>query len=406
MTRDDCYMAKIGLIDLSSETMSEFPSKGWEGYLGGKILNQRILLELLTGTETAFSDENPIILSTGPLTGTGAPGSMRFDIASLSPKDNRPAFSNCGGLFGLYMKKAGYAALILTGRCKEKRWLEINEERIIFHDATELWGTSVSQCQDMIAQHLEDPHVGKLCIGPAGENLVKFATVIADGHSTGRAGIGAVFGWKNLKAVTVTGRKTLSLVDAEKVAALNREWYASLKRQGQRENDHSGKACCTGCPLHCAKHDRESNGILNELGMDAIAAADAVRWAEEQGFAAPDLYEDIAYRRGIGKKIAEGVPGRKGKGGNRRGGSYQAIAAAFHLPPDAPETKEFCKNLTEAISAAGQCMFTVNALEADAALPVIHMLSLVTGMEMDLEKLLEIGGRSQELQRQLCDRFQ
>lgn len=404
MPKGGGYMGKIGLVDLSSETISEYPLKEWERYLGGKILNQGILLDLLTGKETAFSEENPIILSTGPLTGTGVPGSMRFDMASLSPKDDRPAFSNCGGNFGLYMKKAGYDGLILTGRCKEKRWLEVNGERIVFHDAAGLWSSRVSECQEILAGYLGNQHFGGLSIGPAGENLVKYATVTADGHSTGRAGIGAVLGWKNLKAVTVSGRKEVSLFDSEGAAALNKDWYAFLRQHRQKEDCVSGNTFCRGCPLRCAKHDRESNGILNELGMDSIAAADAVRWAGERGFSDPNIYADIAYRRGIGDRLADGVSGSKGKGGNRRGGSYQAITAAVRLPPDAPETNRFCKNLTEAISAAGQCMFTVNGLAGDTAVYVVQMLQLVTGMEMDLERLLEIGGRSQELERQLRDR--
>lgn len=402
-------MGKIGKIDLSSGSLSEYPIPEQAQYLGGKILNQRILLDLLSGTESAFSEENPIILSTGPLTGTGAPGSLRFDIGSLSPKDDRPAFSNCGGSFGLYLKKAGYDALILTGRCSKKCWLEIREDGIQFHDARQLWGSKVSECRKMLEKALNHDRMGTLCIGPAGENLVKFASVMADGHSTGRAGIGAVMGWKNLKAIVVFGEREIPLHDPEGVAKLNADWYALLKQQGQKREEIGGKAFCTGCPLHCSRQERESSSILNELGMDSIAAMDALRWVEEQGFATKNLYEDIAYRRGLGDTLAEGIHRGKGKDGKRRGGSYQAIAAAFGLEPEKPETDLFCRCLTEAISAAGQCMFTVNGLlhqeSSDPELPVLQMLTLVTGRKMDMGGLLEIGKRSLALEQQLNTKF-
>lgn len=403
-------MGKIGRIDLSGGSITEYSIPERAQYPGGKILNQRILLDLLTGTESAFSEETPIILSTGPLTGTGAPGSLRFDIASLSPKDDCPVFSNCGGSFGLQLKKAGYDALILTGRCPEKCWLEICEDGIRFHDARQLWGSRVSDCRTLLEKALNCNGMGTLCIGPAGENLIKFASVMADGHSTGRAGIGAVMGWKNLKAIAVWGENTIPIRNPEGVAALNADWYAMLKQQGQKAENPEGKTFCTGCPLHCVRHEREDSGILNELGMDAIAAQDALRWAEEQGLSTENLYEEIAHRRGIGGTLAEGIHRGKGKGGKRRGGSHQAIAAAFGLAQEAPETDLFCRCLMEAISSAGQCMFTVNGiLRRDgekSELPVAQMLTLVTGREMNLECFLELGRRSLALEQQLNRKYE
>ena len=134
------YAGKVIQIDLTTETVKEYPwtDRQRQLYLGGKIMANRILTDHLTGTETAFSEENWVILSTGPLTGTGAPGSIRFDITALSPKTGLPSSSNCGGSFGLYLKKAGYDALILSGRCNAHRWLEICQDQIRFHDADDL----------------------------------------------------------------------------------------------------------------------------------------------------------------------------------------------------------------------------------------------------------------------------
>lgn len=402
----DCYgyAGKVLKIDLCSKTTSEYPWGHQDRVknMGGKIMAAQILRKHLTGKEAAFSEDNCVVIATGPLTGTGAPGSVRFDVAALSPKDDLPAFSNCGGNFGVYLKKAGYDALILTGRSKEKCWLEITEELVVFHEAKALWGTGTGECQEKLTGLLGTQKFGRLCIGPAGENLVRFASVIGDGHSAGRAGIGAVLGWKNLKAITVSGSKEIALHAAEAAADWNREWYANL-RDHAASKVQSSKPVCLGCPLHCAKHLRsEKEFVLNELGMDAITAEDTAVWAAEQGIPMQDLYEDIAYRRGLGDKLADGVPNRKGKSGKRRGGSYGAIAEAFCLPPDAPETERFCRALTEGISAAGQCMFTVNALRPDApVLAVLPMLQYVTGMELTLDDLLRIGTSGRELEEQL-----
>ena len=131
------YMGKILQIDLTTETAREYPFTDQQRRetLGGKALAYHILHKELTSDELPFSEENLVILSTGPLTGTGAPGSVRFDITTLSPQTGLPMSSNCGSRLGLYLKKAGYDALILSGRCKTHRWLEVREDQIQFHDA-------------------------------------------------------------------------------------------------------------------------------------------------------------------------------------------------------------------------------------------------------------------------------
>lgn len=398
------YAGKVVKIDLSNETVSEYPwnDSDAEEYLGGKTMAARILRDCLTGQEAAFSKTSYIVIATGPLTGTGAPGSVRFDIASLSPKDDLPAFSNCGGDFGIWLKKAGYDALILTGKCAEKRWLEISDDKILFHDAKQLWGTGTIACQEKLTQVLGTGKFGRICIGPAGENLVKFASVIGDGHAAGRAGIGAVFGYKNLKAITVSGSKEIRMHVPQEAVAWNRLWQEDLRTKA----DGKSNSACGECPLRCAKHSHAGkDAVLNDLGMDGIATKDAADWAAEQGFPSRDLFADIAYRRGIGEQLAEGIPYQKGKGGKRRGGSYGTIRKAFGLSADDSKSDVFCRCLTEAVSSAGQCIFTLKGLrgaEGEATLlPVLKMLKLVTGMEVNLDRFLQIGMRFLELEQQL-----
>ncbi len=393
------YAGKILKIDLSGKTISEYLWNNTDRRqtLGGKILAAQILSDHLTGTETALSEENWVVIATGPLTGTGAPGCVRFDIAALSPKDNLPAFSNCGGDFGLWLKKAGYDALILSGRSQNPCWLEITESQIFFHNAADLWGTGTEECQETLKAFLKTKQFGKLCIGPAGENLVPFASVVGDGHSAGRAGIGAVLGWKNLKAVTVSGNRELSLYAPEAAADWNRQWHAQL----QNVATEPGGSVCPGCPLHCRKSlHTEEDLLLNDLGLDAIAARDAAAQAE-QDIPLSQIYRDIACHR----YPTESLPkGKKGKGGKRRGGSFGAIRKAFHLSPDDPQTDLFCRRLTEAVSAAGQCVFTLNAVTEE--LPTLNMLKLVTGMELDLKAFLQIGSRFETLESQIREKLQ
>ena len=225
------YMGKVMTIDLTTETVSEYPwsDQDRELYLGGKIMAARILCDHLTGKEQAFSEENWIVISTGPLSGTGAPSSARFNISGLSPQTGILASSNCGGNFGLFLKRAGYDALILKGKCKNRRWLEIVDDQFIFHDADDLWGTTTGECQKRLADKVSSKKFGKLCIGPAGENGVLYSGIFSDERAAGRTGLGAVLGWKNLKAITASGSHTVEVHNKEKSKAWVKKWITYLQ---------------------------------------------------------------------------------------------------------------------------------------------------------------------------------
>ena len=225
------YMGKVMMVDLTTETVTEYPwsDEQRELYLGGKIMAARILADHLTGKEKPFSEENWVVISTGPLTGTGAPSSARFNISALSPQTGILASSNCGGSFGFHLKKAGCDTLILKGKCSGHKWLEISEDQFIFHDAEALWGMRSSECQEALQKLTGKKKLGKLCIGPAGENLVKYAGIISDERAAGRTGLGAVLGWKGLKAITVTGSQTVPVYDKEKTTEWCKKWFAYLQ---------------------------------------------------------------------------------------------------------------------------------------------------------------------------------
>ncbi len=236
MTEYCGYMGKTVLLDLSTRKAENYiwTDRDREKYIGGKAMASKILYDLLSGSETAFGEENVIVIATGPLTGTGAPSSNRFDISSLSPLTGITSSSNCGGNFGHYLKKAGFDALILRGKSETPIWIEIENGSFSFHDAVSLWGKKVSETQEALQKELDRAHgrtvrCGMLAIGPAGENMVRYASVISGERAAGRAGMGAVFGSKNLKAVCAAGDAVPSVFDREKAAEHHRKWVAMIR---------------------------------------------------------------------------------------------------------------------------------------------------------------------------------
>ncbi len=237
-TRFGGYMGRVVLVDLTRRTAEDYPwtDRDRENYIGGKIMAAKVLSDHLTGREQPFSEENWIVVSTGPLTGTGAPSSGRFDLSCISPQTGILTSSNCGGSFGYHLKKAGIDALILKGRCAEHTWIEIDNGSFTFHDADAdgLWGLKVTEGQErleslLIGQWGARRAFGQLMIGPGGENLVLYSAVLSGERAAGRTGVGAVFGWKNLKAIAVTGTHEVPVFDPEKNERWNRKWFAYLR---------------------------------------------------------------------------------------------------------------------------------------------------------------------------------
>lgn len=236
MTKYSGYMGKVMMIDLSKSLVTEYPwsDRDRELYIGGKAMASKIMYDNFTGEETAFSEDNIIVVSTGPLTGTGAPCSNRMNISTLSPLTGITTSSNCGGNFGHYLKKAGMDALVIRGKCEKPTWIEIKNDKFFFHDAGDLWGMRVTETQEELQKIMDNARkcrvkCGMLSIGPAGENLVKYAAVISGERAAGRAGIGAVFGSKNLKAMVATGNHEVPVYSPEKFTKHCQKWTNTLR---------------------------------------------------------------------------------------------------------------------------------------------------------------------------------
>lgn len=236
MTNFGGYMGRIGLLDLNTMELGEYPwtDEDRRKYIGGKAVASKIMYDTFNGTEDPLGEENIIVISTGPVTGLGGPSSNRFDISSLSPLTGISASSNCGGSFGYYLKKAGYDALVIKGRCDIPSVIHINNSQVECEAAGELWGMKTTEVQDELHSLLSNRYrrnvkCGIVAIGPAGENLVRYASVMSGERAAGRAGMGAVFGSKNIKAITVMGNHRITAYNKEKLDSLHAKWIDTLR---------------------------------------------------------------------------------------------------------------------------------------------------------------------------------
>ncbi|MCR5207989.1 MAG: aldehyde:ferredoxin oxidoreductase, partial [Eubacterium sp.] len=226
MTEYCGYMGRVLFVDLSKQTYEEFPwtDKDRERTLGGKVMAADILLHHITPEMKAFDEDNWLVVTTGPLTGCGCPNTSRFNISTVSPLTNIITSSNCGGDFGLSLKRAGYDAVIFGGRSENPVTVHITADEVTFESAEELWGLTTGEAQEKLIDY-----PGRLVIGPAGENKVLYACVFSNERTAGRGGVGAVFGDKKLKAVTAKGTKLPKLYDEEKLKQFNVKWTKLLQ---------------------------------------------------------------------------------------------------------------------------------------------------------------------------------
>ncbi len=386
------YMGQVLDVDLSSGDIRNYPlpEKTLALYVGNKGLAARLLYDLLEPGVDPLCPDNVLIVTTAPMTGTGAPSTNRFNVTTKSPLTGAIADSNCGGNFGVYLKRAGYDALIIRGRASQPVYLDICDDDISIKDARELWGLDTEETQERFSKK-----TGMLVIGPAGENLVKYACIISEERVAGRAGVGAVMGSKNMKAVVAAGSKRPQVAYPEQYKAACSSWrkilrshpatgkempvYGTAININRTNATHTLPTCnyqygsfddaerisgevladkyliknkgCFGCPIQCGRQVEvrgkavkgpeyetlgmfgsnlmvsdlkaifEWNYLADLLGIDTISLGGTLGFvmeAGEKGLLKTELsfgrsdnisraIEDIAYRRGFGDEMAEGV---------------------------------------------------------------------------------------------------
>lgn len=375
-------------------------------FLGGRGFAVKILWDTLPAGINPLSPENKIIFATGPLTAFPLPSSGKLVVSSKSPLTGGYGDGNLGTLAAVHLRKAGYDAVIVEGKAEEPTILHVKDDLVEFVDAKEYWGTSSFETEAQL-RRTYGRNAGIVSIGQGGENLVRFACVVAqEGRAGGRPGMGAVMGSKNLKAVVFEGTRTLVAAEPQMLKKwgldgyreiLGKRNYAFWRRQGtlsttEWANQNSvlptfnyregvfdqaekigGFAAeeikvanrgCPNCNMNCGNVVKDAEGknseldyenvamlgsniglgnlkevaVLNrmadEFGLDTISLGSTLAFAmeaSEKGLIdqkiewgnfsdTKKLIEDIAFRRGLGDVLAEGVRGAAAKTG---GGSSE-----------------------------------------------------------------------------------
>ena len=478
------YTGKVLDIDLTTGNSGEYivSDEDRERFLGGRFLSTKILWDELEPGVDPLSPDNMLVIMTSPLTGTGAPSTSRYDISAKSPLTGAIGHSNSGGNFGIRLKRAGWDGAIIRGRAASPVYIEIDGCTVTVKPAGDLWGMDTQASQEALGKG------GTLVIGPAGENLVKYATVVSGERSHGRTGMGTVMGSKNLKGIVVRGSRKIPIDQPEKFKKTVKKWIRLLKKhpatggiaptygtaafvkplsarnalptrnfsRGSYEDAHqiSGERLteeylvknsgCVSCPIKCGRvvkldgkeikgpeyeilcllgsnllnNDMDAiirwNYELDLLGIDTITVGNVLGFAAELNergmwdngitFGKTDnfsqIFKDIAYRRGIGDDLADGVKALSEKYGGKafaahvKGleiAAYEPRAAHGHALGYATANRGAChldggyviylevsgpatldplhfrskpgwvildQNLLAAISAGGNCLFT------------------------------------------------
>ena len=362
-------------------------------FVGGRGFAAKILWDELKPGIDPFSAENKLVIAAGPLTGLPGPSLGKLVIAAKSPLTGGYGDGNIGSFAAVYLRKAGYDAVVVEGKAKEPVYLYVENENASLLSAEGLWGLTTFQTEAKLKE-IHGRNSGILSIGPAGEKLVRYATVVSqEGRAGGRPGMGAVMGSKNLKAVVFKGSLDIPLAEPEEYHSLMSKCYETIRsrdgydfwvRQGTmmtiewcQENSvlptrnfkegmfdfyrlidgyameaaKTKRRGCPNCNMSCgnvvldseakeSELDYENvamlgsniglghlgkvsilNRMADEFGLDTISLGnvlgfameatekglikDGIEWGDFRR--AKDLVEDIAYRRGLGNLLAEGV---------------------------------------------------------------------------------------------------
>lgn len=299
-------------------------------WLGGEGFGAKLLWDLV-GPEVrdALDPGNVIIYTTGPLTGTIAPGGGRLEIVTKSPLTNIFGDSSSGGHFAPELKNAGYDVLVIRGKAKKPVYVWIDDDVVEIRDAAGLWGKTVSETDRLIKDQAGDRNIQVSCIGPAGERLVKFAILMNNlDRAPGRTGSGAVAGSKSLKAVAIRGTRGVKVArpeafeeacDRARAKLLKLASVANMRFQGtmylirsmymsgigrfhnysitQCPPEHieqingekwareyvTGNTGCYGCPIHCGHRCEVKTGPYAGLAANGFENGAMTGWVYGYG---------------------------------------------------------------------------------------------------------------------------
>ena len=271
------YAGKIARVNLTTKQISQLDTAKYEEYGGGYGMGAAIFWELAVAPgqwdmKDAFDPRNVIPVMVGPLAAVGVPGSGRTNICGLSPETyptDEFARGNLGGRFGTMLKMAGWDGVVIEGRADEPAWINIINDKVTIESAVSLWGRDTWETQDMIRgmvggrtrfgeewKQLEDqtfttsiPQI--VCIGPVGEARSRMAALITGSGVSARMGShAAVFGAKNLKAISVLGSGNVQMADPKAVTEA-RIWQMTNggRTQLAAAPSSAGPGSCNPCQI-------------------------------------------------------------------------------------------------------------------------------------------------------------
>jgi len=221
------YRGRILHVNLTdgATTVKSLNKRFMRQFIGGAGLGVRLLYDMIDSTTDPLGPENPLIFMTGPFTGTAVPTSGKSTFCARSPKTGLLGYSTVGGHFGADLKFAGYDGIVITGSSKAPCYLLVEDSDVEIRDAQHLWGKDTEQVWNALKEETGHRVAGVARIGIAGENLVKYASIIVDHHrAAGRTGLGAVMGSKKLKAIVIHGSdRKIPVADEEELSKYTME---------------------------------------------------------------------------------------------------------------------------------------------------------------------------------------
>jgi len=225
------YAGRILRVDLSDGRIDKLATADYAGrFLGGRGIAAKIYWDEVSHQSGALDPENSLIFVTGPVAGFTRLAGSRWQVCGKSPstQPERFSYANVGGSWGTWLKYAGYDGLIVQGQSDKPVYLFITNDRVEIRDASYLWGKTTVQVLEILKAELGEK-VRVVATGPAGENLVSFATLLADDESTASSGFGSVIGSKRLKAIAVAGDRRPSAANPEGLKELANHIYGLRK---------------------------------------------------------------------------------------------------------------------------------------------------------------------------------
>ncbi len=225
------FQGRILRVNLTDRTtkVEEYDPAWYRQYVGGYAMTSYFLLKELAPGIDPLGPDNKLVMAAGPLTGAAFSGSARIGFGAKSPLTGGIGKGEVGGYFGTEMKLAGFDAVIVEGRADSPVYLWLQDGKAEIRDARHLWGKETRETEAALRAETGEKFARVASIGPAGENLVRFACVVHDLHDiVGRTGMGAVMGSKKLKAIVARGKMKVPFADTETIQRLARSMAADV----------------------------------------------------------------------------------------------------------------------------------------------------------------------------------